>query len=159
MCVYLFDLCCCFFFQWWLHRSKGHRRSREVAFERRLKVILPFLSDQKIGGQLAPSHASISPKYRSIRILIANLFSIVERSDNCAIKGKMAHHSLCGKGLLCMKFVRFFACSICYCEVYINFWGVWGIYEVFLGVKYPSKSLGGGTGGFFWQFFLVMLSV
>jgi hypothetical protein len=47
-------MCVCFFFHGWSYRSSGHIISREGSFERKLKVLVPFLSDQKIGRKIGP---------------------------------------------------------------------------------------------------------
>ena len=46
MRVYLF-VCFVFFFQGWLYRHNGPRILWEGSFERKWKVLVPFLSDQK----------------------------------------------------------------------------------------------------------------
>jgi len=53
--VYLFV----FFFHGGSYQHSGPRIPEECSFERTLKVIVPFLSDQKMGGQLASLFSKI----------------------------------------------------------------------------------------------------
>ena len=48
-----------YFSQGWSYRIS---MSREGSFQRKLKVLVPFLSDQKIGGHLGPLPRSFFPK-------------------------------------------------------------------------------------------------
>jgi len=53
----------CFFFQRWSYRSSDPRISREGSFEWKLEVLVPFLSNQQIRGQLALFSAHVFPKF------------------------------------------------------------------------------------------------
>ena len=54
MRVYLLFFFLFFFPQGWLYQPSGPRMSQEDSFWRKLKVLVPYLSDQKIGGHLSP---------------------------------------------------------------------------------------------------------
>ena len=73
---------CLFFFQGSSYRPSGPRMSQEGSFERKWKVLVPFLSDQKIGGHLDPLPRSFFPKSTDHNFENAILFSIVENYNN-----------------------------------------------------------------------------
>ena len=64
----------------------------------KLKILVPFVSDQKIGGQLGPLPRSFSPKSPDQNFEIAILFSIVEISSNYSFEDDLILHSPRGKG-------------------------------------------------------------
>ena len=108
--VYLF-----FFSQEWSYWTGDSRRSGEGSFTRKSKVLVPFLSDQKIEGQLAPSLAHFPPKSPNQNFEIAIFFSIVENSNNYVFEddltptvpgGRAACYELCSVYLWCWLFER-----------------------------------------------------
>ena len=82
----------------WSYRPSGARISREGSIERKLKVLVPFLSDQKIGGLLGPLPRSFYPKSPNQIFELAILLSIVEISNNYVFEDDLIPHSPQGKG-------------------------------------------------------------
>ena len=71
-----------FYSQGWSYRPSGRRISQEGSFERKIKVIVPFLRDQEIGGQQDPSCTHFFPKSPDQNFEIVIFFSIFEISNN-----------------------------------------------------------------------------
>ena len=63
-CVFI-----CFFSQGWSYRPSGPRISWKGSLELTLKVLVPFLSDEKNGGQLGPLPRSFFSQSHPIKIL------------------------------------------------------------------------------------------
>jgi len=63
--------------------------SRKGSFERKLKVLVSFLSDEKqLEGNCTPSHAHFYQSHRS-KFLDSHLFSIVEKSNNYVFEDEL----------------------------------------------------------------------
>ena len=67
-CLFVFFFSSSSFSQGWSYRPSGPRILREGSFERKQKVLVPFLSDKKVGGHLGPLPPSFF--YQSSRIKI-----------------------------------------------------------------------------------------
>ena len=113
MRVYLFV----FFSQGWSYRPIWS--FERGSFERILKVIMPFLSDQKIGGQLGPLPL-LFQKSSDQNFETAILFVIVGRPNNYAF-GYNTTPTVPGERSLSYKTCPLFAHSACYSEIYIQF--------------------------------------
>ena len=74
---------------------------KKVTIERKLKVLVPFLSDQKIGGQIDPLSRLYFSKLFDQNFEIAILFSIVERPNNYAFRDNITPHSPWERSLYC----------------------------------------------------------
>ena len=106
-------ICCCCFFQGWSYRTNGTRILQEGSFKRKLKNLVSFISDQKIGGQLAPVprpfflKAVWSKFWDSIWIDMSSEMTWPLRTT----RGRAASYEIC----------PLFTYSICYWEVYRHF--------------------------------------
>ena len=65
-----------------LYRPNAPRMAQEGSFQRKLKVLMPVLSDQKLEGNWASSHALFFPNSPDQNFEIVILFSIIEKSNN-----------------------------------------------------------------------------
>ena len=87
--IYFFS----FFFHGWSYRISGPRMSREGSFWRKLKVLVPSLSDRKIGGRLGPLSRPFPPNSPDQNSEKAILFTIVEKPSNYVFKDDLLPHS------------------------------------------------------------------
>ena len=140
----------CYFFKESLNWPSGPRMSWEDSFERKLKVIVSFLSDWIIGGQLSPLPRSFFPKSSDQNFEIAILFKTVEKFNNYVFEDDLIPHSP-GGTTASYKLSLLFTYSISYWEVYrhfqVGFFSGWGggggsEGEVYVGGSYHGRSLG-----------------
>ena len=130
----------CFFFfffsfQRWSYRPSGPSISWGGSFERKLKFLVPFSSDQKDWRATRPPPRPFSPKSSNSNFDITILFIIIEKPNNYAFGYNMNPPlTYREESFLCYKIFPLFTHSICYWEVWIRF------------------RMGGG-GIFCWEFF------
>ena len=97
-CVFIFFI----FFnysQGWSYRPSGPRIFQEDSFERKWKVIVPFLSNQKNWRAPRPPPTLIfMPKSSDQHSEIAILFNIVEKPYNYVFGDDLLPHSPRGRG-------------------------------------------------------------
>ena len=88
-----------FFIQGGSYRPSGPRILREGSFERKLKVLVPFLNDQKNWRAPRPPLTFIfPPKSTDQNFEIAILFSIVENHNNYVFKYDLLPQNPWGRG-------------------------------------------------------------
>ena len=68
------------------------------SFERNLKVLVPFLGDQKIRGQLGPPPRSFSPMLQDQNFEVAISFSFVYKSNKYVFEDDLIPRGLQGRG-------------------------------------------------------------
>ena len=113
-CVFILS----FFFQGWSYRLSDSKKSWKGSFCRKLKVLVPFLSYQKIGGHLGPLPRSFSPKVTGSKFRDSYFIHHSRKNQITISLGTTYSLTVPMGGAASYKLWPLFTYTNCYWEVY-----------------------------------------